>query len=273
LTSIIIPDSVTSIGKWAFSNNQLTSVTISNSITSIEEETFQNNQLTNITIPDSVTNIGSQAFDDNQITSITIGSSVTIHYYLALPNDFYDSYYAQRRKAGTYTYYGQVKEKMTTHYDKERNETFTWLGHTWTLETEDGFTVFENYQGGNTITEYNGEEKQIVIPEVLIRYVTKIEEKAFFAKELTGVTLPGFVEYIGDYAFADNQLTSITIPNSVTEIGIMAFAGNKLTSITIGNSVTTIGTGAFPNNFASFYFSQGKKAGTYTWDGKTWTVK
>jgi hypothetical protein len=29
----------------------------------------------------------------------------------------------------------------------------------------------------------------------------------------------------------------------------------------------------FPNNFAEFYQSQGKKAGTYTWSGRLWKVE
>jgi len=74
---LIIPNSVTSIGNYAFSSNQLTSVTIPNSVTSIGTEAFRYNQLTSVTIPNSVTSIGSGAFSDNQLTSVTIPNSVT----------------------------------------------------------------------------------------------------------------------------------------------------------------------------------------------------
>jgi hypothetical protein len=77
LTSITIPNSVTSIESYAFLNNQLTSVTIPNSITYIDYGVFQNNQLTNVTIPNSVTSIGDDAFAGNRLTSVTIGNSVT----------------------------------------------------------------------------------------------------------------------------------------------------------------------------------------------------
>ncbi|MDR3171302.1 MAG: leucine-rich repeat domain-containing protein [Treponema sp.] len=76
LTSVTIPNSVTSIGMDAFSNNKLTSVTIPNSITSIYLGTFSNNQLTSVTIPNSVTFIETRTFRNNQLTSVTIPNSV-----------------------------------------------------------------------------------------------------------------------------------------------------------------------------------------------------
>ena len=74
VTSIIIPDSVTSIGNEAFYNCRgLTSVTIPNSVTSIGDNAFQSTSLTEIIIPDSVTSIGNNILNyNNEITNITI---------------------------------------------------------------------------------------------------------------------------------------------------------------------------------------------------------
>ena len=52
---MVISDSVTSIESWAFAKNEFTSVVIPDSVTSIGEDAFKDNK-TLIVIPDSVTN-------------------------------------------------------------------------------------------------------------------------------------------------------------------------------------------------------------------------
>ena len=80
LTSITIPNGVTSIGKSAFSKcSSLTSITIPNRVTSIGGSAFSNcRSLTSITIPSRVTSIGDWAFlCCGSVTSITIPNRVT----------------------------------------------------------------------------------------------------------------------------------------------------------------------------------------------------
>ena len=79
MTSITIPNSVTTIGSFAFYGcSGLTSITIPNSVTTIEDGTFGGcSILTSITIPNYVTSIGSYAFSGcSSLTSITIPNSV-----------------------------------------------------------------------------------------------------------------------------------------------------------------------------------------------------
>ena len=76
----IIPNSVTSIGDYAFSGcESLQSITIPNSVTSIGKHAFEQcNSLQSITIPNSVTKIGGGAFwPCKSLQSVTIQNSVT----------------------------------------------------------------------------------------------------------------------------------------------------------------------------------------------------
>ena len=61
------------------------------------------------------------------------------------------------------------------------------------------------------------------------------------------IVIPEGTEKIGAYVFCDcDSLTSVTIPDSVTSIGDYAFYGcSDLTSVTIPDSVTSIGDHAF----------------------------
>ena len=80
LSSVTIPDSVTTIGDSAFSScRNLSIVTIPGSVTTISDSAFLNcDSLTSVTIPDSVTTIGDSAFSCcHSLTSVNIPDSVT----------------------------------------------------------------------------------------------------------------------------------------------------------------------------------------------------
>lgn len=78
-TSIIIPDTVKSIGDYAFANNNLF-VNIPISVESIGNYAFSGcNRLRFITIPNSVKSIGERAFENcTYLTSVTIPSSADV---------------------------------------------------------------------------------------------------------------------------------------------------------------------------------------------------
>jgi hypothetical protein len=208
---------------------------------------FSDKQLISITMPNSVTTIGYGAFSNNQLASVTIPNSVTAI-------------------GGRAFGYNQLIR----------------------VTIPNGVTVIENEAfSGNNLTS-------VTIPNS----VTTIGEEAFAYNSLTSVIVPNSVTTIGDFAFHRNQLASITIPNSVTTIGEWAFAANRLTSVTIPISVTTIEDSAFFANPAAvfnviidkdnvdnltgprvsevpisrledYYFDNGRKAGTYTFDRNT----
>ena len=92
MTSVTIPNSVTSIGAWAFEDcDALTSVTIGDGVTSIEKQAFYDCQaLTSVTIGDGVTSIKDKAFSHcDALTSFYCHAQnpPTLYDYV-----FYDNY-------------------------------------------------------------------------------------------------------------------------------------------------------------------------------------
>ena len=76
LTSVAIPNSVTSIESFAFDGcSGLTSVTIGNSVTSIGRDAFYGcSSLASVTIPNSVTSIEGRAFEGTRLQTIVCKS-------------------------------------------------------------------------------------------------------------------------------------------------------------------------------------------------------
>ena len=251
LTSVEIGDGVTSIGSNAFYDCYgLTSITIPNSVTSIGYCAFSHcTGLTSITIPNSVTSIGEWAFygtawDNNQPDGVVYAGKVLYGYKGTMPSNT-----SITIKDGTLGISGYAFSGCTGLTSVEIPNSLTSIGN----------TAFRDCTGLTSITIPNSVTSiggwafsgctgltSVEIPNS----ITSIESSAFRdCTGLTSITIPNSVTSIGDDAFSHcTGLTSITIPNSVTSIGDDAFSHcTGLTSVTIPNSVTSIGNYAFEN--------------------------
>ena len=203
ITNLIIPNSVTSIGGYAFCGcSGLTSVTIPNSVTSIGMSAFRDcTGLTSVTIPNSVTSIGSSAFCGcSALTSVTIPNSVTS----IGDNAFRDCT-------------GLTSVTIPNSVTSIGSSAFRGCSGLTSVTIPNSVTSI-----GNGTFWYCSGLTSVAIPNS----VTSIGDNAFSdCSGLTSVTIPNSVTSIGGYAFYRCVgLTSVNIGNGVKEIGYSAFA-------------------------------------------------
>jgi len=254
LTSIMIPDSVKTIGSNAFhSCSALKTVTFgeNSQLTSIGSWAFRYcESLTSIEIPKSVTTIGNYAFYScNNLTDV---------------------------------YYGGGEEDWAKITIGTNNENLTNATIHFAIVYSKGLEFTENSDGTYTVSGIGTcEDTDIIIPPTYKgKAVTGIDEGAFYdCTVITSIELPDSVTSIGREAFSlCDSLTSIRIPDSVTSIGSSAFSHcYSLTNVIIGSGVTSIGEFAFSccDSLTSITVDANNEAyksidgNLYTKDGKT----
>ena len=251
LTSIAIPEGVTSIGSGAFSIcSGLTSVNIPEGVTSIGQQAFYScSSLTSITIPESVTSIGDWAFSSClSLTSVNIPESVT-----SIGSGAFSSC------SGLTSI--NIPESVTSI----GSGAFSSCSGLTSINIPKSVTSIGNgvFHGCSSLHEITVDDENSYFTSIngvlYSKNVTKIYCHPAGLKETT-FTIPKTVSSIVPCAFFGcSSLTNIDIPSSVTTIGVAAFGScTNLKDIVIPATVTEIGyCFAYNCNLQSVYIEDG----------------
>ena len=270
LRTITLPESVTSIGMWAFANcTKLEQVSFPASLTSIDGCAFENcTALTAVTLPKRLTELGNDVFENcSALKSVWIPKSLTNI------NGFGDGCFAGCTALTDITFETGITKIADHQFDGSPIKSITIPGTVTTI----GSSAFSDCANLTAID--------------LPTSVTQIDAYAFSSTGLTAVTLPKHLRKLGLSAFSgctalksvfiplslqntsnpfrnckaltdvtfedgrtelpdtlleDSGIRQFTVPQTVTKIGYSAFAGcTQLTAITLPAGLRELGNEAF----------------------------
>ena len=233
LKSLVIPDSVTNIGDYAFWGcKSLKSLVIPDSVTSIGDYAFDDcTSLSSLVIPEGVTSIGHCAFRGcYSLKSLVIPASVGN----IIGNPF-SGWNGELKCLSPYFIYDNK-----VLFDKDKSKIIAFRDkNTTSYVIPDSVSCIEF---GAFWKCYS--LRSLVIPDS----VSSIGYWAFWnCRSLTDIVIPDGVNSIGDRVFSGCcSLKSLVIPDSVSSIGESAFEDcGSLSSLVIPEGVTSIGHCAF----------------------------
>ena len=227
LTSVTIPDTVTTIENRAFNGcSNIKKLTLGKNVSEIGMYAFQSNiGLTTLTIPDSVTSIDTAAFGGcSKLREISIGKSVS--------------------NMGSAVFSSSPQLRKVTIA-----EGTTVIG----IDAFSGCYLLDSIKIPNTVTEIGANAFYGCTGLKSVTLGNSVKTIGYYAfskdKNITSLNIPDSVELIEKAAFKDcTNLATLSIGGGVNKMEKNVFQNcTSLNKVTIGRGTTVIGSYAFDN--------------------------
>ena len=224
IEEIVIPETVTSIGNYAFRDCiQLRKIIIPDQVATMGDSVFEDcTSLSEVTLPETLTSIGNRAFADcTPLTKIEFPSTLTsIGQYAFCNTGLKEVILPENLTSLGY----HVFESCDVLEKAYIPASLTEVGY---------YGIFANSPNMKTVTFGEG--------------ITSIPENLLAESSIEEIVIPETVTSIGNYAFRDcKSLKTITIPDKVTKIGSYAFARcEALEDISLSSELIGVGDHAF----------------------------
>lgn len=267
---------VTSIGESAFRYSTITSISIPEGVTSIGQYGLRNcEELPTIVFPNSCVSFGRTCVESKALKSVTFGEgAITIgeNFGRLCGSNMKDIYFNSTTVPTIGGYFLSSATDVTAHVPKAALDAYAAK-----FASYANITVIAAGGGDEPTTDLKAGEKIIVegisytvnadLKSLTVTYPTAAAPTSGTNTYAGNITIPATLTYgghelavtkIGDFAFQYAPITSLSLPEGITHIGQKAIYSTQITELAVPNSVTHTAYESFGYNpkLASITFGE-----------------